>query len=374
MNGQTLNNSTVSLMSTTEEKATVESFDQRQNGDVVTPEEKEKIKLTKKIVYPLFLLFGTFGNVMTIAIHKRTAQTSPLSAFFIALAVADLVLLYFNCFPYWIYIIFRFHLRKQNSLLCKVGYFLLYTSGVLSAWTLVAMTAQRAVCVLFPHRASVLCTVGKSKVIVVSMTLFIAAIHVHIIYGHDLKTFSDGVACTAIDDYQNFFFTIWSWVDLFIFSLLPWLCLAVCNSLLVWKLNVSIREAEVSLGSGQADRIEDRKKKAKSITVTLVTVSIAFLVLTLPMSLLQIVTFVFWMKGTLRILDSSRAIYFVSEVSYPLWYANSCINFYVYCLTGSKFRREAKQILSCVVHGNVDKLEGNTTVSTLSSTSETRFS
>ena len=234
------------------------------------------------------------------------------------------------------------------------------------------MTAQRAVCVLWPHRANVLCSVGKSKVIVVSMTLFISVIHIHLLYGYDLETSGSLIFCGPVKDYIRFFFEIWSIVDMLIFSLLPWLCLAVCNSLLVWKLKASLREAEFSLGSGQGDRINDRKKKATSVTVTVVAVSVAFLILTFPMSFIQILNFVFWTSGSIDVLNSSRAIHYAREISHPLWYLNSCINFYVYCLTGSKFRKEAKQMLCCLFHEDKDKPVGNTTVSTLSSHSETQ--
>ena len=140
-----------------------------------------------------------------------------------------------------------------------------------------------------------------------------------------------------------------------IFSLLPWLCLAVSNSLLVWKLRLSLREAKLNLGSGQADRINDRKKKAASISITLIAVSTAFLFLTFPMSFYQILTFIAWMNGSIYTLRSLRAVYYTLQISRPLWYANSCINFYIYCLTGSKFRREAKQMLRCMFHDDSDK-------------------
>ena len=73
-------------------------------------------------------------------------------------------------------------------------------------------------------------------------------------------------SCVMLKAYESFFFffffEIWSWVDMCIFSLLPWLCLAVSNSLLAWKLRLSLREAKLSLGSSQADRINDRKKES----------------------------------------------------------------------------------------------------------------
>ena len=367
---QTLHKSTVGTLSSSAENTTAEVF---QPKGAVTQQDKQKIAKVKIILYPCLLLLGTFGNVMTIAIHKRTVKTSPMSIFFLLLALADLLLLYSNCLQGWVASAFRFSLMNYSNTTCKLLMFLVYVSGVLSAWTLVAMTVQRAVSVLWPHRANVLCTAGKSIVIVVSMVLFIIAIHGHILYGFSIETFKGRKECFASIGYESFLSGIWSWVDMLIFSLIPWLCLGTSNSLLVWKLKVSVREAEVSLGSDQADRINDRKKKATSITVTLVAVSTAFLILTFPMSFVQILNFIMWMNGTLNTGPPSVALYYTQQISFPLWYANSCINFYLYCLTGAKFRRDAKQILRCIFHEDIKQSKENTTVSTVSSNNETRF-
>ena len=373
VNGQTVNQSTVSVSFESEDNITMAPSDQQPNGAMITQQEKENIYLIKKITWPFLILFGTFGNVMIIVIHKRTALMSSMSVFFLTLAASELVLLYVTCFRSLIYLTFNVDVSVHHDALCKLDLFLLYVSGVLSAWTLVAMTVQRAVCVLFPHRANVLCTVGKSKAIVVSMVLFIAAIHTHLLYGIRVGMQDGHKRCVFHRNYAPFFQQIWTWVDMLIFSLLPWLCLAVSNSLLVWKLRLSLREAKLSLGSGQADRINDRKKKSKSISITLIAVSTAFLLLTFPMSFYQIITFMFWMYGSTRTLRSLRVFYYIRQISLPLWYSNSCVNFYIYCLTGSKFRREAKQILGCMFHDDSDKQGGNTTASTLSSDNETRL-
>ena len=373
VNGQTLIQSTVNVSFKCKENATMAASDQQPSGALISPQEKEKMKLSQKIIFPFLILLGTFGNAMIIVIHKRTALTSSMSVFFLSLAASDLMLICVSCFTSWIKLLFDLDISAQNSALCKLVLFLLYVSGVQSAWTLVAMTAQRAVCVLLPHRANILCTVGKSKAIVVSMVLFMAAMHTHLLFGFHVVTDEGGKRCTTRKDYTPFFYEIWGWADMLIVSLLPWLCLAVSNSLLVWKLRLSLREAKLSLGSGQADRINDRKKKATSISITLIAVSTAFLVLNFPMSLYQILSFIYWMNGSVDILRYSRVAYYTYQISFPLWHANGCINFYIYCLTGSKFRREAKQTLRCMFRDHSDKQGGNTTASTLSSDNETRF-
>ena len=229
----------------------------------------------------------------------------------------------------------------------------------------------------------------------------------HLLYGFGLKITNDVKVCGILPEYVYFFFSVWSWVDLLMCSVLPWLCLTISNSLLVWELNVSVHEAGDSLGPGQADRITDRKNKTTSITVTLIAVSAAFIILTFPLSCVQIFTFINWVNGSLRPIVSLRPFYYAQQLSIPLWFINSCINFYIYiyifkydlskslniqlntclvsllnfepvyiyiyCLTGSKFRRETKQVFSCIFK-DLDKSGGSTTVSTLPSNGETRFS
>ena len=153
VNGQTLNQSTVSVAFETEDNATMAASDQQPSGALITLQEKEKIILSHKIISPFLILFGTFGNVMIIVIHKRTALTSSVSVFFLTLAASDLMAIFVTCLKGWIQLVFHFDLFDQGNTLCKLFYFFLYVSGVLSAWTLVAMTAQRAVCILFPHRS-----------------------------------------------------------------------------------------------------------------------------------------------------------------------------------------------------------------------------
>ena len=82
VNGQTLNQSIVSVSFESEDNATMAASDQQPNGALITPQEKEKMELSHTIIYPFLLLFGTFGNVMIIVIHKRTALTSSMSVFF----------------------------------------------------------------------------------------------------------------------------------------------------------------------------------------------------------------------------------------------------------------------------------------------------
>ena len=307
------------------------------------------------LLAPLVLLFGTFGNVMIILVHGPTTETmSSLSVYFVTLAVSDLLLLYDVTFIRWVYFTFGVNLTVVHSAACKLHYWVMYSAGVMSAWVLVAMTAQRAACVLWPHRANVLCTARSSTTTVVSLVCFTAVVHGHILYGFDVIVVESDLAETDYvcylfkGPYETFLLGVWSWADLALFSALPFLCLLVSNGLLVWKLKASVAEARVTLGPGQSGHISDRRKKASSITATLLAVSAAFITLTFPMCCLQLVFFHHWFWGSLDEFYASRALGIFHDSAQFLWQINSAVNFYLYCLTGSRFRRALKKKLGCL--------------------------
>ena len=145
-------------------------------------------------------------------------------------------------------------------------------------------------------------TPKKSKLLVAGIVLFTIPLHAHLPYGHDITEdiCSGAIFCGyRLKEYHAFMVMVWTWVDLLLFSSLPGVCLIISNSLLIWKLTISLHDARASLDHGQEDIIRKQEQKATSVTVTLILVSVTFLTLTLPMSCFQILTVYHWLQGTL---------------------------------------------------------------------------
>ena len=116
---------------------------------------------------PVILLLGTFGNCMTLVILRtmpRGGSSGSMSLFFVALAVSDLVLLYTGLLRQWLYHTVTLDLRELHDVICKIHVFVVYLSSMTSAWFLVAMTVQRVVSVMLPHRVGLLSTRRKAQV------------------------------------------------------------------------------------------------------------------------------------------------------------------------------------------------------------------
>ena len=74
------------------------------------------------------------------------------------------------------------------------------------------------------------------------------------------------------------------------------------------------------------------------MTVTLMAVSGAFILLTGPIGLLSLVT----------VSQASQQSHLVLFLAALLWYINSSVNFFLYLLTGSRFRQELGNVFSAV--------------------------
>nr|KAG5700109.1 hypothetical protein BaRGS_029859 [Batillaria attramentaria] len=72
-------------------------------------------------VFPPFIMaVGTFGNVMSIVIVRRCLRPSALRVFFIALAGADLIMLYNGLLMRWLGFTFHVHVHILHDIICKV--------------------------------------------------------------------------------------------------------------------------------------------------------------------------------------------------------------------------------------------------------------
>ena len=146
------------------------------------------------------------------------------------------------------------------------------------------------------------------------------------------------------DDALNFYaMYIFTWIDLVVSSFLPSSLLLVGNVLLATTVTRSARLARglTAAPTGSDRRSDVREKAASSLTVTLMSVSVTYICLTLPVCLFIILQpYVVW--GDARQNAWTELAWVVVNL---MWYCNSTVNFYLYCLTGTRFRAQCKRLL-----------------------------
>ncbi|KAK7103629.1 cysteinyl leukotriene receptor 1-like [Littorina saxatilis] len=315
-----------------------------------TPEFKASVKVWQYCP-PFLFVFGTFGNVMTVVILRRmNMKRSAMPVYLTALAVSDTCLLYTGLLRRWVMNVFDLDFRTLHSAVCKLHTWLVYAVTIVSAWILMFMTVERAISVWKPHHVSLLCTRKKAAVIVVGIVVFSLVANAHLLYGVDVMDVGNGTkVCFAPDeDYLYFFDAVWSWADLTLASLLPFTVLLIGNTLILWKVSLSARAARY-LGSVRPDDVMQRKKTTSSMTITLVALSIIFFFLTSPVCVYNIIEH--YVEEELEKNPSARGsakLRLAWAAVNVLMYTNSTVNFYLYCLSGAKFRQELRRTLCCI--------------------------
>ncbi|XP_025105038.1 probable G-protein coupled receptor 83 [Pomacea canaliculata] len=292
------------------------------------------------IASPFILFFGTFGNVMIIVIMRRMRQgqsSNSMSLYFTAMAVSDLVLLYTGLPQVWMFRTFGFQLYRIHLSLCKLIPFFSYACSTGTAWLIVAMTMQRLMSVVWPHHKSFSCTERKVGLVIAMIVTIQIGFNISKLIAYELN---NGVCEIVNEELWYYDQIIYPRITVVVSTLIPFVILVIGNSVLLWAVIQSVKVARVmTLGSG--DQVNSRQKKASTLTITLITVSMVFLFLTMPMNTYFLIVNDISNEETIIQWASRSFAFAILDLA---WFSHSAINFYIYCLTGSKFRYELKSL------------------------------
>ncbi|KAL8602059.1 hypothetical protein ACOMHN_007329 [Nucella lapillus] len=309
-------------------------------------------KYMKYICPPVLFLLGSFGNVMTIIIMRRMfMEAATNNIYFIALAASDVVCLTNATIPLWLSHLLGYDVTGAHDLLCKGSMFLLYLASCSSCWFLVCLTVQRAMSVVWPHRVNLMCTRRTVVGIVAAIPTLLSVFFSRYIFFRErvVNRNSTVYYCTMTEYYVSSIQLIFSQIEPVLYTFVPYILIALSNVVLVWKLTMSLKKTGRRLTHGDSEQVEAREKAASSVTLTLIVLSMSFLALTLPNAVFYMVaplTTLYVVEGTQPGYEVAR-LTLISEVCYLCSTTNCALNFYLYCLTGRKFREEFIKVMHC---------------------------
>lgn len=291
-----------------------------------------------QVASPLLILLGTFGNILSILVISRSRfNKSSSSTYLLGLAVADLSVIYFGLLPYWVYYTFGLDIKHLSAFMCKVNWWFIYVTGDCSVYILTAITTERLLSTLYPYKSKLLCTKKLAKTVVVVVFTNALLINSHVLYGFGfLEIESENATlvmpCVPISDaYDMFFSTIWTWIDLCKFSLIPFVILTTGNIGIILTVLKSKRKVKSRI-FGKTSHGNDM---TSNMSALLVSLNCIFILCTLPVCVYQIGQH-FWVQED----DPWWAVVNL------FMYLNNSVNFFLYCLSGSRFRKEVKDLLS----------------------------
>ncbi|ESN92487.1 hypothetical protein HELRODRAFT_194208 [Helobdella robusta] len=303
-----------------------------------------------KIFTILISPIGLVGNILTIVVmRKKPFLASSACVYLPAIAIFDILTLVTSVPNEWT----SWYNIQYPTWLCCLHRFINYSTGDISVWILVAFTMDRFIAVCFPFKKQLFCTPRKALLTVFICTLLAVFKNAHVFWTRGYV--ESKAKCTKVSRYRTFEDTIRPYIVLVTVSLLPFFCILIFNGFIIHHLLKSsktkpksfsgrrVSAAKNSLSTGEAHNTEKEsgkrdKKSFYQTTAMCLSVSFAFLVLYFPTIVVQIC------KES-KEFDKNDTFEVIRNISNMLPLVNHSINFYLYCLTGVRFRNELKVLI-----------------------------
>ena len=260
------------------------------------------------------------------------------------------MILWTGCIDAWFRHLTHYQIDPRIWTDCRLYYFLLYFGKHYSSMLLVLMSLEKCFAVYFPLKSKTICTVKTAKWATgIVATILVASNSVNLVdresrfsksYGHRI--------CILKGDYILV-------VDSVLYSFGPFILMFITNFAIAFKfMRARCNQSNSTESTNQA-----LLKSATRGTVMVVTVSVTFLILTAPSA----VSSALWYVIQLPENPIYRVFMNITQ------YLNHGINGVLYCIVGSRFRKELIRIFCRKARNernSIPNSTSNTSVSTIS--------
>ena len=344
---------------------------------------------------PVLLTVGTVGNILSIIVLLRPTLRRFTTMFYLTcLSFGDLFSLYTGLLRYWIHQQFNVDVRNASNASCKIHTFLVYLSLDFTVWVLVSVTVDRCLSVSLPFRARRMCNRKTAVAVIVTLFIVMCVKNMHFLWTVSLVHTWEFQCHANTPAHAHFISYVWPWIDMVIFCIIPFSTMIICNIKIIYEmisshnklnahkpdvvrfpsvtepqhpptLNVdspeqappseyaltpnfrrqrSVRSRTTSESSNPAaTNTKTSKRHINSLTAMLLVVNTVFLLTTSPIQIVLIGE-EYWFPERDTSVDDVAWYTFWWALVNILQYMNNAIHFFLYCLTGPKFRNEFYQL------------------------------
>ncbi|CAL1537492.1 unnamed protein product, partial [Lymnaea stagnalis] len=244
--------------------------------------------------------------------------------------------------------------NREDTLTCKLSVWLGDTFFSSSSWTLVAVTTERVISIVWPHQVRMSCTVIKARFIIIGMFLIMICIYMPMFFIRnrmeifDTTTNTTSVKYCTITYNREFLNMFYFFLDGAVFAYIPCSLLSVFNIVIIYNVIKSrhrvLKFSATSLFTtgtsiGKAVRRKKDSKRETSLTLTLVAINVMFIVCNAPICLFLLGPHYQTPEGMGPLGDG------ITRLLFLLMTTNNAANFVLYCTTGSRFRGEALDLI-----------------------------
>ena len=245
---------------------------------------------------------------------------------------------------------------------CIIRTIIVFTSALWGVLLILAMTFDRFYGIVRPHLAASINNVTKARATCVFIIVFGTIYNVP----HVFLTASAGYDWVPYGKVTEFKFgELFYWLSFVVNYTFPFVSLLIMNSFIIQTIR-SRKNLTV------ASQTEQRTKSSDTqIFIILLLVTFSFLLLTAPAYMLFLFNMIVDFNQSPRYQAGSKLFYSLAQKT---WYTNNGINFFLYNLSGTKFRNDLRRLFGCNNEGdslNIQRMNASNSMSTSLSTADT---
>ena len=315
--------------------------------------------------FPVLIPVGVVGNILSFLVMiKPNNRKMSTCIYMAAISINDNFMMYVCCH---LHLVSSVQIHKWHKVECQwIGIAALFALQNCT-FQIVAMTLDKYIAIKWPHRAATHSTPGRARCIAASVFVFTFICNIP----HFFLTGVFGGQCVAYTT-GGFIGRVVSWLFFVLNAVIPFTLLIHMNYVIVRSVRESRNLFRPREGTTQGmDRRQKNMKSAENqLTIMLLLVTTLFLILLCP-TYFRFIYNVFARRDTPIEYAKSLLIY---QASSKLYISNSGINFFLYCISGQKFRNDLKDILCCCVTRRKDESQSTgTEISTTRNSNSTQF-
>lgn len=309
------------------------------------------IRLVCIVILATEIVFGSIGNTLSIVVwHTGKKCSKAACAMYLKiLTVTDICVLLVPALKFCLDLC-NVSLSHLHVILCKAfGFFELFWPQI-SAWTVVCLSVERMLSLCFPlqfptrsARKRAYISAGVTVIVMTGLNSFELVNRTMYTYQFN-QTLEDGsvvnksqVFCVTIltAEYEILGTVSYMWI----LTILPFVLVTICNGAIVVKIFTIRKIQRTTL---------HRQHNAASFTKICVAIGILYCISTLPL--------LFHTLNLYRVIEIITINTFTYTafrmIAYSCLYLNNCLNFLLYCLTGTDFRTDLKELFPCLKNRN----------------------
>ena len=309
-------------------------------------------------VLPIVIAIGLLGNALSLAVFLGSYLNRYSSNVYLsALAISDSVFLISLVLSWASQVGYEFY-NVQGW--CQALSYLTYVASCLSVWYVVAFSLERYIAVCYPLRRQEMCTAKRARIVVIttavlallfySFALFTMGVYP---YGHNMR-----MTCLTSPKYYTAISRLTN-IDTLITFIIPVIIIVSCNLRITYMVFWFYRERANLVSSGNFRRssrassahtlpvrnsggnASSRSPTSNSsqikVTKMLLIVSTVFLLCNLPTHSLK--TYLTIRQHLNPSYIPSFEFRVTSHVFQFVYYSNFSVNFFLYSISGTTFRK-----------------------------------